>query len=316
MTTNRDEVREFLTSRRAKVRPEQVGLPAGPNRRVPGLRRTEVAILAGVSVEYYSRLERGDLAGASESVLHAVATALQLDEAERDHLFDLARTANGSSARRPRARSRTASVRPSLQLMLDAVSAGPALIRNGRMDILATNLLARALHVEALAAVPERPLNMARFAFLHRESAERFYPDWDVAADMIVAILRTEAGRDPYDRDLQDLVGELSTRSAEFRTKWGDHNVRRHVTGVKRFRHPVVGDVEFLFEGTELPGTPGWNLNIYLAEPGTPTEDALRLLASWAATREQEASTGTPEGKAAGPATATPPAPGAARSAG
>ncbi|MFF2051125.1 helix-turn-helix transcriptional regulator [Leifsonia sp. NPDC058194] len=286
-TQNRDEVREFLTTRRAKVRPEQVDLPAGPNRRVPGLRRTEVAIVAGVSVEYYSRLERGNLAGASESVLNAVASALLLDEAERDHLFDLARTANGSPSRRPRARSRSTTVRPSLQLLLDAVTGGPALIRNGRMDILATNLLARAVHVEAYAAVPERPVNLARFAFLHRESAERFYPDWDVASDIIVAILRVEAGRDPYDRDLQDLIGELSTRSDEFRTKWGDHNVRRHVTGVKRFLHPVVGDLEFLFEGTELPGTPGWHLNVYLAEPGTPTEDAMRLLSSWAATQEE-----------------------------
>jgi len=132
-------------------------------------------------------------------------------------------------------------------------------------------------------------VNLARFAFLHRESAERFYPDWGLAADMIVAILRTEAGRDPYDRDTQDVIGELSTRSDEFRIKWGDHNVRRHVTGVKRFRHPIVGDLEFLFEGTDLTGTAGWNLNVYTAEPGSVTADALRLLASWAATQEHEA---------------------------
>lgn len=287
-TENSDDVREFLTSRRGKVRPEQVDLPGGPNRRVPGLRRTEVALLAGVSVEYYSRLERGNLNGVSEAVLNAIATALLLDEAERQHLFDLARAANASTVRRPRSSSRSATIRPGLQLMLDAVTGGPALIRNGRMDILATNLLARALHVEAYSAVRERPVNLARFAFLHRESAERFYPDWNLAADMIVAILRTEAGRDPYDRDMQDLIGELSTRSEEFRRKWGDHNVRRHVTGVKRFLHPVVGDLEFLFEGTELPDQPGWSLNVYMAEPGTPTADALRILASWQATREQE----------------------------
>jgi transcriptional regulator with XRE-family HTH domain len=285
---NRDDVREFLTTRRAKVRPEQVDLPGGPNRRVPGLRRTEVAMLAGVSVEYYSRLERGNLNGASETVLNAIATALQLDEAERQHLFDLARTANASAVRRPRSGSRPAAIRPGLQLMLDAVTGGPALIRNGRMDILATNLLARALHVEAYRTIRERPVNLARFAFLHRENAERFYPDWDLAADMIVAILRTEAGRDPYDREMQDLIGELSTRSEEFRIKWGDHNVRRHVTGVKRFLHPIVGDLEFLFEGTELPDQPGWSLNVYMAAPGTPTADALRILASWAATQEQE----------------------------
>jgi Helix-turn-helix. len=284
---NRDEVREFLTTRRARIRPDQVDLPAGPNRRVPGLRRTEVALLAGVSVEYYSRLERGNLAGASETVLHAVATALQFDEAERDHLFDLARTANTSPARRPRGGSHSPVVRAGLQLALDAITGGPALIRNGRMDIIATNLLARALHLEAYSACSERPVNLARFAFLHRESAERFYPDWNLAADSIVAILRAEAGRDPYDRDTQDLIGELSTRSDEFRIKWGDHNVRRHVTGVKRFLHPVVGDLEFLFEGTDLSGTPGWNLNIYMAEPGSVTADAIRLLASWAATQDQ-----------------------------
>lgn len=297
-TQNRDDVREFLTTRRAKVQPEQVDLPGGPNRRVPGLRRTEVALLAGVSVEYYSRLERGNLNGASESVLHSIATALQLDDAERDHLFDLARAANATPARRPRS-SRATTIRPGLQLMLDAVTGGPALIRNGRMDILATNLLARAVHVEAYTTMPERPLNLARFTFLHRANAERFYPDWNLAADMIVAILRTEAGRDPYDRGTQDLIGELSIRSEEFRIKWGAHNVRRHVTGVKRFLHPVVGELEFLFESTDLPDMPGWSLNVYTAEPGTPTADALRILASWAATQEQEASDTTVQLKSA-----------------
>jgi hypothetical protein len=284
---NADEVREFLTTRRANVRPEQVDLPAGPNRRVPGLRRTEVALLAGVSVEYYSRLERGNLAGASDSVLHAIATALQLDEAEREHLFDLAHAANASPTRRSRSQTRNATVRPGLQLTLDAITGGPALIRNGRMDIIAANMLGRALHVEAYSS-PERPVNLARHAFLNRASAERFYPDWDLAADAIVAILRTEAGRDPYDKDLQDLVGELSTRSEEFRTKWGNHNVRKHATGIKRFHHPIVGDLELLFEGTDLMAEPGWNLLIYTAEPGSPTADAIRLLASWAATQEQE----------------------------
>jgi hypothetical protein len=177
-------------------------------------------------------------------------------------------------------------VRPSLQLTLDAITGAPALIRNGRMDIIAANMLGRALHVDAYAA-PERPVNLAQHAFLHRESAERFYPSWDLAADAIVAILRAEAGRDPYDRDLQDLVGELSTRSEEFRTKWGNHNVRKHVTGIKSFHHPIVGDVEFLFEGTDLPADPGWTLLIYTAAPGSPTADAIRLLASWAATQEQ-----------------------------
>jgi transcriptional regulator with XRE-family HTH domain len=282
---NRDAVREFLTTRRAKVRPEQVELAAGPNRRVPGLRRSEVALLAGMSVEYYARLERGDLAGASESVLHAIADALLLDEAEREHLFDLARAAEPSRRRLRRTAARSV-IRPSLQHALDAITGGPALVRNGRMDILATNLLARALYADLYASTL-RPVNIARGAFLDRGRAELFYPDWDLAADSIVAILRTEAGRDPYDRDLQDLIGELSTRSDEFRTKWGAHNVRRHATGVKHFRHPVVGDLDLLFEGTELMADPGWSLLVYTAEPGSTTADALQLLASWAATQEQ-----------------------------
>jgi transcriptional regulator with XRE-family HTH domain len=284
---NRDEIREFLTTRRAKVRPDQVGLAPGAHRRVPGLRRTEVAMLAGMSVEYYSRLERGDLTGASDAVLHGIARALLLDEAEREHLFDLARAASTSPARRQRRSPRNPVVRPGLQLALDAITGGPALVRNGRMDIIAANTLGRALHVDAYAS-PDRPINLARHAFLDRRKAELFYPDWDATADAIVAILRAEAGRDPHDKDLQDLIGELSTRSEEFRSKWADHNVRRHASGVKHFHHPIVGTLDLLFEASELMTDQGWNLLIYTAQPGTPSADALRLLASWAATREQE----------------------------
>jgi hypothetical protein len=284
---NRDEVREFLTRRRAKVRPDQVDLAPGANRRVPGLRRTEVALLAGASVECYSRPERGDLAGASEAVLHGIASALLLDEAEREHLFDLARAASASPARRQRRSPRNPVVRPGLQLALDAITGSPTLVRNGRMDIIAANTLGRALHVDAHSSA-ERPVNLARHAFLDHRKAELFYPDWDATADAIVAILRTEAGRDPYDKDLQDLIGELSTRSEEFRTKWGDHSVHRHATGVKHFHHPIVGTLDLLFEASGLMADQGWNLLIYTAEPGTPTADALRLLASWAASHEQE----------------------------
>jgi transcriptional regulator with XRE-family HTH domain len=286
--SNRDEARDFLVSRRAKVRPDQVELPGGGQRRVPGLRRTEVAMLAGVSVEYYTRLERGNLSGASEPVLDAIAHALQLDDAERDHLFHLARAANASPARRQRRSTRSTTVRPGLQHALDAISGGPALIRNGRLDVLAANALARALHAAAFAN-PRRPANLARYCFLDRASAERFYPDWDAAADTIVAILRAEAGRDPYDKDLQDLIGELGTLSEEFRIKWGAHDVRRHASGAKHFNHEVVGRLDLLFESADLPADPGWKLLIYTAEPGSPTADALALLASWAATQEQAA---------------------------
>ena len=291
---NRAEVREFLVSRRAKISPEQAGLPAGSGgRRVPGLRRSEVAVLADVSVEYYSKLERGFLAGVSAGVLDAVARALRLDEAERAHLFDLARAADGSGAlERPRRRvAKQWQTRPSLQWALDAIVDGPAFVRNGRMDLLAANRLGRAFYDEAYAD-PQRPANLARFAFLDR-AAYRFYRDWDQAADVTVAILRTEAGRNPHDKDLQDLVGELSTLSEEFRRRWGAHDVRRHGTGAKSFNHHVVGALTLAYEGLEMVAEPGLTLTIYTAEPGSPSEQALRLLASWAAaTQDAQATEG------------------------
>jgi transcriptional regulator with XRE-family HTH domain len=288
---NRTEVREFLTSRRAKISPEQADLPAGTNRRVPGLRRTEVAALAGVSIEYYSKLERGTLAGVSAGVLDAIARALQLDDAERAHLIDLARAADGSSALiRPRRRSsKQWTPHRSLQWTLDAVTEGPAFVRNGRMDLLAGNRLARAFYDQAYTD-PTRPPNLARFTFLDNTALD-FYPDWDSAADICVAILRTEAGRDPRDKDLHDLVGELSTRSTAFRTRWGTHNVRHHGTGAKRFHHHIVGDLTLAYEGLEMAAEPGLTLTIYAAEPSSPSEDALRMLASWAASQYPNLST-------------------------
>ncbi|MGW7517697.1 helix-turn-helix domain-containing protein [Streptomyces sp. NPDC054796] len=299
---NREEVREFLTSRRAKITPRQAGLPAGPRRRVPGLRRSEVAALADVSVEYYAKLERGHLAGVSPAVLEAVARALQLDEAERAHLLHLAQAADGTEAlTRPRRRTTAPQWAPhrSLQWTLDAITAGPAVVCNGRMDILAANPLARAFYTD-LFAEPDNQRNLARFNFLDAAS-RRFYPDWELFGDMAVAILRREAGRDPHDKGLHDLIGELSTRSAEFRSRWGAHNVRRHGTGTKRFHHSVVGDLTLAYEALEPAAEPGLSMTIYTAEPGSPSEEGLRLLASWAATHE----TGThgPGSRTARPAT-------------
>lgn len=277
----RNEIREFLASRRARITPEQTGLPVyGGTRRVPGLRREEVAMLAGVSVDYYTRLERGNLRGVSESVLEALARALQLDDAERAHLFDLARAAG--PATRARRRPARQKVRPGVLRLLEAITGAPAFVQNGRLDILAENPLGRALYSE-MYADPARPANHARFVFLNPR-AEGFYADWERAADDTVAILRSEAGRDPYDRGLSDLVGELSTRSEEFRTRWAAHDVRIHRTGVKRFHHPVVGDLDLAFEMLELSADPGLNLLTYCAEPGTRSEDGLSLLGSWAAT--------------------------------
>jgi transcriptional regulator with XRE-family HTH domain len=276
----KSQIREFLTSRRARITPEQVGLPIyGENRRVPGLRREEVALLAGVSVDYYTRLERGNAGGVSDSVLDALARALRLDEAERSHLFDLARATQPTAARRRRPTKQQ--VRPAVQRILDAMTHAPAFIRNGRLDLLAANQLGYALYSTYLT--PGRPANTARFVFLDPGS-EDFYDDWDHVANELVAILRSEAGRNPYDRDLTNLIGELSTQSEIFRTKWAAHNVRFHDTGTKRLHHPIVGDVELTYEAMELSADSGLIMFAYTAEPGTKSEQALDLLGSWVAT--------------------------------
>jgi transcriptional regulator with XRE-family HTH domain len=280
---NRAEVREFLMSRRAKVTPADAGIVAGANRRVAGLRRTEVALLAGVSVEYYAKLERGAIAGASASVLEAIAEALQLDDTERAHLFDLARAADGipTSGRARRRATRVAVSRPSLAWALDAITDGVAFVRNQQQDLLATNALGRVFYRQLIGDGGRTP-NMARFQFLDPASRE-FYPDWDLFAQMCVDVMRAEAGRDPHDRGLQDLVGELSTRSEVFRRLWGAHNVRTHGTGTKRFHHPDVGELVLAYEELAITAEPGLVLLVYTAEPGSPSAERLRLLASLAA---------------------------------
>ncbi len=286
--TNRDirddfraEIREFLGTRRAKVTPEQAGLPVygGERRRVTGLRREEVALLAGISSEYYTRLERGNATGVSESVIEGIAQALQLDEAERIHLLHLLRGAG--TTRPPRRRPAQQRVRPAVQRVLDSMSGTPAFVLSGRGDILATNDLGRALF-SPVYADPVRPPNNARFIFLDPQATE-FFRDWDQVAADCVAMLRAEAGRDLYDRRLTDLIGELSTRSEEFRHRWAAHNVRMHTTGVKLLHHPVVGDLDLPFETFPVGDDPSQVLLTYTAEPSSPTQDALNLLASWAA---------------------------------
>jgi len=283
---NRAEIREFLASRRAKITPERAGLPAGGGkRRVPGLRREEVAVLAGVSTEWYIRLEKGHISGVSDDVLDAVARALRLDEAERLHLFNLAQAAKPS--RTPRRRTQP-TVRPSVLRILESMASTPAFVRNGRLDVLAINPLGRALY-SPMFDDPTRPANLARFAFLDPRAGE-FYPDWDDVANSTVALLRTEAGRDPYNRELTDLIGELATRSEQFRTRWGAHNVRLHQAGTKHFQHPVVGLVDVAFDAMGLPTKDDWGLTLtaYTAEPGSASEDALKLLASWVATADSD----------------------------
>ena len=282
---NRVEVREFLMTRRARLTPEAAGIPAGTGRRVAGLRRSEVAMLAGVSVEYYAKLERGTIAGASASVLDALSRALQLTDAEHSHLLDLARAADGvpSSGRARRRTVKPGPPRASLQWALEAMTDAVAVVRDQRQDIVAFNDLARAFYAPLIGDGGRTP-NLARFQFLDPASHD-FYPDWELFAEMCVAVIRAEAGRDPHDKGIQDLVGELSTRSELFRTLWAAHDVRTHGTGTKRFHHPIVGELTLVFEQLAITAEPGQVLLIYTAEPGSPSAERLRLLASWAAAR-------------------------------
>jgi transcriptional regulator with XRE-family HTH domain len=275
------DIAEFLASRRARVTPEQVGLPAYGARRVKGLRREEVASLAGVSVEYFKRLERGNASGVSDGVLEALARALQLDDAERAHLFDLARAANPMAPKRRRPAQQR--VRPAVLRILESITA-PAIVRNSRVDYIAANPLGRALYAPLFDS-REQPANSARFTFLD-PAAQEFYVDWERTAKDLVAHLRSEAGRNPYDRGLSDLVGELSTRSEPFRTWWAAHNVRYHRSGTKRLRHPVVGELELAYEVMDVAADEGLTIAAYSAEPGSRSAEALDLLASWSATPE------------------------------
>jgi transcriptional regulator with XRE-family HTH domain len=279
----RAEIREFLSTRRARITPEQAGLPTygHERRRVAGLRREEVALLAGVSPQYYVRLERGDATGISESIIDGVTHALQLDEAERAHLVHLLRTAGTPRRAQRRTPAAGKPVRPTIQRLLDSMHGTPAVVLNRRLEIVTANALGRALFSPVFADPEGIPSN-ARFVFLDPQ-ATTFFRDWDTVANDTVAILRAEAGRDPHDRNLSDLVGQLSTRSDDFRLRWAAHNVRIHSTGVKLFHHPVVGDLDLPYES--LPLAPGSSTSLvgYTPEPDSAAHDALALLASWAA---------------------------------
>src|SRR3984957_3857739 len=281
--TGSDELREFLATRRARITPQQAGLPTLGHRRVPGLRREEVATLTGVSAEYYTRLERGNAGGVSDSVLESLARALQLDDAKRVPRHNLVRasTPAARAARRPS----TARVRLAVQRLLDQMTEVPAFIQNGRLDILAANSLARALYcdlyngpaVDARTGIP----NHGRFLFLDPRSAD-MYPNWTKAAGDTVTQLRAEAGRRPDDRDLSALIGELSSRSPQFAALWATHNVRWHTTGSKKFHHRVAGDLELDYEEMEMAGHPGHTLITFTAPADSPAEQALAFLRSWA----------------------------------
>ena len=282
---NRDAVSAFLRSRRDKITPEQAGLPAYGQRRVPGLRRGEVAMLAGVSVEYYTRLERGNLRGVSDSVLDALARALRLDDTERMYLYNLARAAGPAPEARARQRAVRPAVRPSVARIVEGMPELPAYVMNNRLDALAANLLGRALYSE-MYADPACGANVARFAFFS-PAARRFYADWERMARFAVGALRIEAGKNPYDRELSNLIGELSTRSDAFRVLWGSHDVHVFRESTKRLNHPLVGNLELDQETLSLPDESGLSVVVYSARPGTAAEDGLKLLASWSATTRQ-----------------------------
>ncbi|TCC17907.1 helix-turn-helix transcriptional regulator [Kribbella sindirgiensis] len=272
------EIADFLRSRRAAIAPDRSGLPAdGRRRRVPGLRRDEVARLAGVSTEYYTRLEQGRAGNPSTEVLDALARALQLDAVEREHLTDLLQ-------RRPPVRRTPAApqrVRPGLHLMLQTLEHVPAFILGRRTDVLATNRLARAVLTD-FDAMPATRRNLARYYLLDPEARERV-GDWERIAAETVAMLRLEAGRYPNDRQLADLVGELTLKCPEFTGWWNDHQVLRRTHGSKIYHHPVAGDLDFAYESFQAPGDVEQTLCVYQVEPGSPTADSLRLLSSWIA---------------------------------
>ena len=277
---NRRDVQEYLTALRARLTPETAGLTIfGGERRVPGLRREEVAQLAGVSTAYYTRMERGDLSGVSDSVLYALARGLQLNEAETTHLLDLARAAAPSS-RQPR-RNPVPKVPARLAQLFDAMPDVPVVSLSRIGDPLASNLLGRALFPHLF---PENgpTLNHARYLFLDPRSRQ-FYPDWETSARGSVASMRLLAGQDPTDRALMSLVGELSTHSNEFRGFWSSHTVRLHTSSTKRINHPVVGEMTLGYDVLAVASVPGLSFTTYQTEPATPSADALQLLRNWVA---------------------------------
>ncbi|MEV0063179.1 helix-turn-helix transcriptional regulator [Nocardia sp. NPDC050718] len=283
-----EDIKEFLTTRRAKIVPGQVGLPTSGRRRVAGLRREEVALLAGVSAEYYIRIERGRVDGVSDDVLHAIASALRLDEAETEHLFDLARAATIRPGRRRGQAPKREQVPEGILALMDSMTA-PAVVQNGCLDLLGANTLGRVLYGPVYERQTGTP-NLARFLFLDPRAGEVF-PEWERAIDEVVALLRVETTRAPQSTALTGLIGELATRSAEFRTRWAAHDVRVHRRGSKTFRHPVVGTLPLRYEALEIGGTAGLTLMGFTAVPGSTADEALRLLSSWAATEQTAATT-------------------------
>ncbi|MDH6455327.1 MULTISPECIES: helix-turn-helix transcriptional regulator [unclassified Streptomyces] len=295
-----DGLGAFLRTRRARISPQDVGLPPSVGiRRVPGLRREEVALLAGVSAEYYERLERGRRKSASVSVLDAIARVLQLDAAERDHLHALA---SPQGSRRPR----TASVRlrPGLRRALDSVTDVPALVLGPRHDLIAINDLGGAFYA-GLDLLPPEQRNMVRYLFTV-DAARDLYDDWEATARSVVAELRRYAGTHPHDPKLTDLVGDLAVRDRDFRRWWADHDVYRRDYGSKRYHHPLVGDLELGYEAMTPVGDPDLTFGTHTVEAHSPSAGALALLSSWSASSRHDSSADSANTAAADAATIDP----------
>lgn len=273
------DIKDFLMTRRARIRPEQVGLPPGRRRRVPGLRREEVAQLAGVSTEYYIQIERGAVAGVSDDVLHAVARALRFTDDETTHFFDLARAAIGARAVTRVKRGAGSAIPDGVQALIDTMTGSPAIVMNGNLDIVAANRLGRALYGPLFDRATGVP-NFARFIFFDTFS-EQVFPEWEQTADEAVALLQAEAARSPRSPAITQTVGELATRSEEFRSRWAAHNVAPHRHGTKRFRHPDFGELTLTYNVFAVTAAAGLLLVGYTAEAGSPSAQALQILASW-----------------------------------
>ncbi|KOV53241.1 XRE family transcriptional regulator [Streptomyces sp. AS58] len=269
------ELSDYLRSRRARVAPDQVGVTARKGRRVPGLRREEVALSAGLSVDYYIRLERGRVANVSEAVLDSVARALQLDDVERAHLFHLARPQSLAQASQCITLQR---VRPGAHTLLEVLCDAPAMILSGRLDVLDLNRMARAMFAD-FAAMPARDRNLARFTFLDPVARE-LHLDWNKSACMIVTGLHLYAGRYPNDPQLSELIAQLSDSDEDFRRWWAAHDVEEFSHGTRHYLHPLLGEVTLNYENLIFPGDPEQWLYVSTAEPGSPSFESLRILAS------------------------------------
>lgn len=277
---NRDaeDLRAFLRTRRARVSPQQVGVPISIGiRRVPGLRREEVALLAGISAEYYERLERGRAKRPSASVLEAVARVLQLNPAERDHLYALAGSVPGV-----REGSSSPQLRTGLRRALDHVTEVPALVLGPRYDVIAINNLGTAFYV-GMEDLPAGQRNMVRYLFTV-DAARKLYDDWSATARTVVAELRAYSGTHPHDPQLAPLVDDLAARDTDFRRWWAEHDVFVREHGTKCYHHPLVGDLELGYEALKPAGEPDLIFGTHTVEPNSPSAEALALLSSWHAT--------------------------------